>query len=435
MARDGGYKRSPDRRPRNSHLFAASELRRECWSVTALTRRIKDRLEGDFPEVWVEGEISNWHRHTSGHCYFTLKDDQASLACVMWRAEASRLRFAPQDGMKVVAHGYISVYLPRGQYQLVSNHLEPAGLGELMLALEQLKRKLQAEGLFAEARKRPLPRFPRRIGIVSSRRSAGIVDMVRTIHRRWPKVAIRICDVPVQGAEAAGQVAAGIRLMNEYGEVDVLIVGRGGGAVEDLWAFNEEVVARAIVASRVPVISAVGHEVDWTIADLVADRRAATPTAAGELVVPRLDETLTRLAELSAALAGTLLRLVRQARQRLELLSRARALQRPAEGLEGRRQRLDELSFRAGQLVGAWLRLRREHLTGLGARLESLCPLRVLERGYSLTLDARGNVVRYAAQVKAGEQIQTRLARGKIRSRAESIEPESFGEFLPGGAR
>jgi exodeoxyribonuclease VII large subunit len=255
--------------------------RAKALSVTELTQRLKALLESQIGTVWVEGEISNFRRYGSGHCYFTLKDPSAQLSCVLWRANADRLRFEPADGQKVLLHGKVSVYEPRGQYQLVVDRMELSGLGAMYAAFEALKAKLEAEGLFAAERKKPLPRFPRRIALVTSPSGAALRDMLRVILGRWPKVELVLAPTQVQGEGAAAQIAAAIELVNRAACADVMIVGRGGGSLEDLWAFNEEVVARAIHASRIPVVSAVGHEVDFTIADFVADVRAATPTAAG----------------------------------------------------------------------------------------------------------------------------------------------------------
>jgi exodeoxyribonuclease VII large subunit len=388
-----------------------------AWTVSQLTRRIKECLEEGFAGLWVEGEVSNYRTFTSGHCYFTLKDEGAQLPAVLWRDSAARLRFTPQDGDKVLAYGHLSVYEARGAYQLIVETMEPLGMGALAAAFEQLKARLAAEGLFDETRKRPLPRYPWRIGIVTSPDGAAIRDLLKVIFSRWPAEII-LAGVRVQGEGAAADIAAAIALLNRLegdDRPDVLIAGRGGGSFEDLWAFNEEAVARAIAASRIPVISAVGHEVDFTIADFVADVRAATPSHAGQLVVPRLEETIERLDALRLALPAALLRRVEVARERLKALEQSYALRRPEERVTMLRQRLDDL---ASWLLPAGLRrlsLARERMAALAGRLESLSPLKVLERGYSLTLRERdGKLVKSVQDVALKENILARLADGTI---------------------
>lgn len=399
------------------------EREREALSVSDLTRRIKGLLEGQLPPLWVEGEISNFKTYTSGHCYFTLKDAAAQLSCVLWRSAAAKLRFEPRDGMQVLAQGRVSVYEPRGQYQFVVERLEASGVGALAAAFEALKAKLEAEGLFDPARKRPLPLYPRRIALVTSPSGAAIRDMFKVIARRWPKLELIIAPVPVQGEGAAAKIAAAIRAVNAARCADVMIVGRGGGSLEDLWAFNEEVVARAIAASEIPVVSAVGHEVDFTIADFVADVRAATPSQAGELVVPEYAAVLEHLNRLQAALPEALVARVELARERLRALAGSWALRHPEERLQQHRQRLDELQERLS-LGGR--RMRRdagERIGALAARLDALSPLRVLERGYSVTQRADGRMVRSLADAPPGTGLVTRLRDGRVISKVERCEP------------
>ncbi|MGD0091973.1 MAG: exodeoxyribonuclease VII large subunit [Planctomycetota bacterium] len=390
------------------------------WTVSQLTRHIKDCIDKNFGSVWVEGEISNARTFTSGHCYFTLKDDSAQLPAVLWRDTAARLRFSPADGQKVLAQGRLTVYEARGCYQLVVERLEPLGIGALAAAFEQLKQKLAAAGLFEAARKKPLPRFPRRIGIVTSPTGAALQDMLKIIFSRWPADVV-LAGVRVQGDGAAAEIALALARLNGLPEADrpdVLILGRGGGSLEDLWAFNEEPVAHAIAASRIPVISAVGHEVDFTISDFVADVRAATPTHAAEMVVPNLEEIKAQLGTLQAALPAVLLQRLESARQRLAGLAQSYALKRPEERIAGLRQRLDDLFARLAPAGQRRLAVARDRLGGLTEKLEALSPLKVLERGYSLTTRARdGKLVLSRFDVAPGEDLRTRVRDGVIVSK------------------
>lgn len=395
----------------------------KAWSVSALTRHIKDCLEKNVGSVWVEGEISNFKAYGSGHCYFTLKDDGSQLPAVMFRGAVDQLAFMPADGAHVLAQGRISVYEPRGQYQFVVDRMEPLGAGALAVAFEQLKKKLSAEGLFEESRKRAIPRFPRIIGIVTSPSGAAFQDLMKVIFQRWPAHII-LAPTRVQGEGAAAEIAQSIRLINRLSDEnrpDVLIIGRGGGSLEDLWCFNEEVVARAIAASKIPTISAVGHEIDFTISDFVADVRAATPSHAGEMVVPRFDECAERLAALHAALPSALLRRVEVARDRLAAIEQSYALRHPEERISMLRQRLDDLSARLLPAGERRLCAAQEHIARLAGSLHSLSPLKVLERGYSLTTRA-GKIVTSVGDVKVKDEIETRVPDGVIRSRVESKE-------------
>jgi exodeoxyribonuclease VII large subunit len=384
-------------------LFAPREERTGLWTVSQLTARIRDALETDFARVALCGEISNVSRPRSGHIYFCLKDDKAQIRAVIWRSDAQRLVFDLADGLAVRAWGAVTVYPPRGEYQLVVRKLEPEGIGPLELAFRQTVARLGAEGLFDQMRKRPLPRFPRRIVVVTSPSGAAIRDLLQVVSRRWSGTEILIAPTRVQGAESAREVAAAIRLAGRVADAELIIVARGGGSLEDLWAFNEEVVARAIFAAPLPVVSAIGHEVDLTIADLVADRRALTPTEAGELCLPDMSEVCGQLNALCA-------RLGRSASVRF-----AQA-----------RTTLNTLADRGRRAIRLHLDQRRQQLGRQAAQLEALSPLAVLARGYSLTLRADGaTIVRSAVQVERGEQIQTRLADGLLVSRVESADPES----------
>jgi exodeoxyribonuclease VII large subunit len=369
------------------------------WTVSELTALVKETLESGFGEVGICGEVSNVARPRSGHIYFCLKDDSAQIKAVLWHSAAQRLVFDLTDGLAVRAWGALTVYPPRGEYQIVIRKLEPAGIGALELAFRQTVARLAAEGLFDPARKRPLPLYPRRIVVVTSPSGAAIRDLLQVIGRRWLATEILIAPTRVQGSGAAEEVAAAIGLANQVAGADLIIVTRGGGSLEDLWAFNEEVVARAIYASRLPVVSAVGHEIDLTVADLVADRRALTPSEAGEICVPEARQVRRRLDEL---------------RQRLARAS--------TDHLAQTRGTLDSLADRARRAISQHLDHRRHRLARLAAQLEALSPLAVLARGYSITLLVDGStVVRSADSVAPGDLIQTRLATGALTSRVEAV--------------
>lgn len=394
-----------------------------AWTVTQVTRHLKDCIERGYPNLWVEGEISNFKVYGSGHIYFTLKDEGAQLSSVIWRASAERLRFVPEDGAKVLAHGRLSVYEPRGSYQFLVDKLEPLGLGDLAAAFEQLKKKLEAEGLFEPALKRPIPKFPTRIGIVTSPSGAAVRDLIKVIFARWP-VELIVAGVRVQGPGAAAEIVAAIRALNALPisqRPEVLIVGRGGGSIEDLWAFNEEPVVRAIRASGIPIISAVGHEVDFTIADFVSDLRCATPSHAGECVVPRLDACIDRLDGLKAALPLALETRLELARQRLESIAQSYALRHPEQRIAMLRQRLDDLTQRLEPAPERLLQTLKYRASALAGKLDTLSPLRVLQRGYTVTRRADDNaVLRSASEIAIGARIKTLLAHGEIESEVRS---------------
>jgi exodeoxyribonuclease VII large subunit len=393
------------------------------FTVGELTARVKELLEEEFQSVWVVGEISNLTRARSGHVYLTLKDESAALGAVIWRSTAARLRFEPAEGMEVLARGRINVYAPRGQYQLDIRVLEPRGVGALQLAFEKLREKLEAEGLFDPDRKRPIPYLPRRIGIVTSPTGAAVRDILKVLGRRLPRCSSLLYPARVQGEGAAEEVAAGVRALSGRGDLDVLIVGRGGGSIEDLWAFNEEAVARAIAASEVPVISAVGHEIDVTIADLVADVRAATPSAAAELAVPTEEELLGALADAGTRLGGAVRGRLDAGRERIRALTGAYGLRRLPDRLHELAQRLDDLSRRPVQGAAAGVSHLGERLSALSARLETLSPLRVLGRGYTVTT-LEGRPLRDAAEAALGDRIRTRLERGALISLVEDVSEE-----------
>jgi exodeoxyribonuclease VII large subunit len=393
-------------------------------TVTQLTNQIKSLLEGTFPDVWVEGEISNLTIPQSGHAYFVLKDEQSQIRAILFRSSQRFLKFTLQHGIQVICRGRVGVYEPRGEYQFVVDYVEPKGVGALQLAFEQLKARLDKEGLFDLSHKRPLPALPRRIGIITSPTGAAIRDMLRVIKRRHPKLHILIYPVPVQGVEAAPAIVEALRYFNRDRSVDVVIAGRGGGSLEDLWAFNEEAVARAIYASMIPVISAVGHETDYTIADFAADLRAPTPSAAAEMVVDSEDNIRESISFLEA-------RLVRRVRQTLELIrarlrENMRLLGDPRRKLEQYSQRVDELLHRTALELRHRLRRDRASLAALTAGLDHLNPLGILSRGYSITRRLpTGVILKNADDVRSGDLISTRLHEGEVLSRVERPDFDS----------
>ena len=395
----------------------------KVFTVGELTREVKGVVEDGFPAVWVAGEVSNLSRPTSGHIYLTLKDAESQLGAVVWRTTALKVRFELTEGMDVVARGRLSVYVPRGQYQLLVDELHPKGIGALELALRQLKEKLARLGYFAPQRKKPLPKIPRRVALVTSPSGAAIRDMLEVFGRRWPALEVWVCPVRVQGEGASEEIAAAIRLLNRLDGIDVMIVGRGGGSTEDLWAFNAESVARAIFESRIPIVSAVGHEIDLTIADLVADCRALTPSEAAERVVPHRDELLETLQITEAQLRTYLLRQLEKAKARVDELRQRRCFRLPLEKVHEFQRRLDDWCERIERATRQRLAQWRRQVETQAARLDGLSPLNVLGRGYSLTRrEADGIVVRSVAQVQPGDRLLTRVQHGSIISRVEELE-------------
>jgi exodeoxyribonuclease VII large subunit len=392
-------------------------------SVAELTQEVKGIIEEGFPAVWVAGQITNYKPHTSGHIYLTLKDSRAQLCAVIYRAIAPRLRFQPHDGLEVIARGRLTVYEPQGRYQLSIEELHPKGLGALEVALRELREKLFRMGYFDRKRKKPLPRFPRRVALVTSPTGAAVMDMVTILGRRWPAAEVWVCPTRVQGEEAAQEIVAAIGLLNRLGGPDVMILGRGGGSNSDLGAFNEEIVAHAIFRSRIPVVSAVGHEIDQSIADLVADRRAATPSEAVELVVPCRDELRDALRARADYLRNLVLKRLHLVFERLTRAADRRVFRFPLEGVREREQKLDELGNRLQRSVRQQLQRVRQRLEALAGQLEGLSPLNVLARGYSLTRkEADQVVVRSPEQVRPGDRLVTHLQTGCIISRVEAAE-------------
>jgi len=440
---------------------------RDIYTVSRLNREVRVLLERGFGTLWLEAEISNFSRPSSGHWYFSLKDAAAQVRCAMFRQRNMLCLFTPRDGQKVLVRARIGLYEPRGEYQLIVDHMEDAGLGALKRQFEELSAKLKQEGLFAAERKRPLPSLPRRIGIITSPTGAAVRDILHVLARRFPAVAVLIYPVSVQGAQAAAEIVAALRLTGRRAECDVLILARGGGSLEDLWAFNDERLARAIVASPIPVITGIGHEIDFTIADFAADVRAPTPSAAAELVVPDAEEWLDAFVRLGVRLQRCMRRRLEEHGERLRWLAGRAALVSPAARLDAQAQRLDELeqslvralrrrlqehrerlrwlAGRAAQvspsnrlaqqqlrltnldqrLDRAWrhaLNSRRERLLPLVRTLNAVSPLATLERGYAIVSAEGGEILRDAAHAEPGTLIEARLARGTIRAKVEGTQ-------------
>ena len=385
-------------------------------SITQLTEYIRGRLDDDpfLGQVAVRGEISNYKVYPSGHNYFTLKDEAAALKCVMFKGNAMRLRFRPDNGMKVIAMGKVTVYPRDGAYQLYCAAMAMDGVGDLYAAFEQLKKKLAAQGLFDPAHKKPLPKCPGTIGIVTSSAGAAVHDILRILRKRYPLTKVRLLPVRVQGAEAPGEIAAAIRYANRYKLADLLIVGRGGGSIEDLWAFNDELVAHAIYESEIPVISAVGHEPDVTISDYVADLRAATPSNAAELAVPDQDALRQNLDAMSSAMASALSRQLKAARQHLNVLSQSPALRSPTGYIEQREKSLELLKNRLIAAQNQSITRKNQRYIAAVSKLDAMSPLKVLTRGYSMAQTEAGEVLRSVRQVELGERISVLLSDGKL---------------------
>ena len=391
-------------------------MAQKVLSISQLNEYIRGKLDNDpmLGGVAVRGEISNYKVYPSGHHYFTLKDESSSLKCVMFKGNAVRLRFRPDNGVKVIAMGKITVYPRDGVYQLYCTAMAMDGIGDLYAAFEQLKAKLAAQGLFDPAHKKPIPKYPGTIGIVTSSAGAAIHDMLRILRKRYPLTQVRLLPVRVQGAEAPGEIAAAIRYANYHKLADLLIVGRGGGSIEDLWAFNDERVAYAIYESEIPVISAVGHEPDVTISDFVADLRAATPSNAAELAVPDQDTLLQGLDSMSMAMAASLNRQLKGARQHLDVLSKSAALQSPTGYLDQKRKTLELLQNR---LVSAQSRIvdrKKQQFVANVSKLDAMSPLKVLTRGYALAHTDDGTLLKSVSQVEAGDRIVVDLSDGKL---------------------
>ena len=399
------------------------EINEKYFTVSEITRGIRTSLEHKFSNIGVLGEISNVRKPSSGHVYLTLKDKNSQLQAVVFRNTASRIKFELKDGMEVISFGSITVYEQRGQYQLIINKIEPKGIGALQLAFQQLKEKLEKEGLFDYSHKKTIPFIPQKIGIVTSPTGAAIKDILNIIDRRFANVEILIYPVKVQGEGAAQEIAEAITELNNYSDIDVIITGRGGGSLEDLWAFNEEIVARSIYNSRIPIISAVGHEIDITIADLVADKRALTPSEAGELVVPRKDLLIEKIEKYKARLLQSLTGKLRLSKEKLVRIANSYAMKQPFDRLNRWQQRLDEFAQRLNLNITHALNTEREKLSGIAGKLESLSPLNVLKRGYAITTRLEDNKsLRDIIDLSKGDKIKTNLSKGSIISEILSVE-------------
>jgi len=427
--------------------------KRKIYNVVELTRLIKSTLEGQVGEVWVEGELSNVRFPSSGHCYFTIKDEYSQIGAVLFRGNRRELKFTPKDGILVRVFGEISVYERSGNYQIIARQMEEGGKGALQARFEALKRRLQEEGLFDDDRKKAIPLLPQHVGIVTSPTGAAIRDILNVISRRFPNLHVILAPTNVQGGDAAVEIAAAVDLLNEWGGADVLIVGRGGGSLEDLWCFNEEVVARAIARSRIPVIAAVGHEIDFTIIDFVADLRAPTPSAAAELVVGRKVAFEEMLVEMSQRLSRSVREGVLEARNRLVAVGTSYVFREPVNLVKQYLQRLDSLGMRVSHEMRRRMfdghqrlddislrilhemRIRRQScvkdIGRLDTQLRVLNPLAVLGRGYSITSDKTGRVVRSARSVRRGQRLLTRVAKGTFESEVVTAEVRASGKNDP----
>ena len=393
----------------------------DVWSVSELTGYIRELFEIDFRlrDLDVSGEISNLTWARSGHVYFTLKDEGAQLKCVMWRTDAERLRFRPEDGDAVVVHGRVSVYEASGVYQMYADHIEPAGRGDLALAFEQLKEKLAAEGLFDPQFKLPLPVFPRKIGLVTSADGAAMRDILHVLRRRYPLVAVLLAPTLVQGDDAPPQIVKALRWLDGRDDVDLIIVARGGGSIEDLWAFNDERVARAIFAAKHPVISGVGHETDFTIADFVADVRAPTPSVAAELAVPDVSELSVALSQVHARLDSLIRRQLEQSRRDLQSRAQLLTLLSPVAVLDKHRQQVDGLQMRLERGIELGLERKQAELGALERQLKALSPQATLDRGYAIVRSEYGQIIRRTTQVKSGDRLSVQVSDGDFGATAE----------------
>jgi len=389
----------------------------KIYKVSEITREIRSILESQFASVWIEGEISNFKLHSSGHIYFTLKDEAAQISAVFFAKANQSLKFELKDGLHVICIGRISVYDQRGQYQVYIQRVEPKGLGALQLAFLQLKERLEKEGLFAEERKRTIPSYPTRIGLVTSPTGAAIQDMLKIFKQKKFGLEIYFCPVRVQGDGSAQEICEGIEELNRFGALDLIIVGRGGGSLEDLWAFNEEMVARTIVRSKIPVISAIGHEIDWTIADFVSDFRAHTPTAAAEKVVMHWDKLEHQLQQSRERMKNSILNLLSVKKEELATAKDSYAFRQPMVYIHQLSQRVDEMLRQMQNYLKGIFQENKQNFRNLTGKLDALSPLAILERGYTITFDEQGHLLKELEQVRMGQIIQTRLKFGTIKSK------------------
>jgi len=394
------------------------------FTVSEITRYVKSLIHGDprLRDLWVTGEISNFKHHRSGHMYFTVKDSSSSLRCVFFRRENMRCIFQPKDGMEVILHGYLSVYEPGGQYQLYVQDMQPAGMGSLYVAFEQLKQKLEAEGLFRAENKQEIPRIPKKIGLITSPSGAALQDILTTIKKRFPCVQILVVESLVQGPGAAADIVKGLHLLNKKEDIDLIILTRGGGSLEDLWPFNEETVARAIYKSAKPVISAIGHETDFTIADFTADLRAHTPTEAAAAAVPVYDELLAEIENLRSRAGLALKNRVQQEKQKLDHVVSERFFRRPLDRIKTAKNDLDKIEAGLKREMIRFLQLKGIQLTALIDKLESYSPLKVMSRGYTFCRDQEGKIIRSIKDISVGQLLQLSLKDGRADCRTEKIE-------------
>ena len=400
-------------------------MQQPIYEVSQINEYIKLRFDDDafLNNLFLRGEISNYKCYPSGHHYFSLKDAGGSIRCVMFRGSAFSLRFRPENGMKVIAQGRISVFPRDGTYQFYVNQMTVDGVGDLHVAFEQLKEKLLAEGLFDPSRKRPLPRYPHTIAIITSSAGAALRDMLRILRKRYPLCEVKLLPVRVQGEEAPGEIAAALAYANRYRVADLIITGRGGGSIEDLWAFNDERVARAIAASQIPVISAVGHEPDVTISDFVADLRAATPSNAAELAVPDQMELRQALAARQALLLTQMQKRLKQERGTLERLASSRVLKSPINYINDRRLQVDYVQHRLTATFSETVQRKHRRFASLTAKLDAMSPLKVLARGYSMASDGQGTLLRSVKQIKPGDRLTVRFADGSAAAVVEEVNP------------
>ncbi len=399
-------------------------MAQQVLSVSQINDYIKTLIDRDavLAETAVKGEISNYKVYPSGHHYFTLKDDSSSLRCVMFKGNATRLRFRPENGMQVIAMGRIAVYPRDGGYQLYCSAMAMDGIGDLYAAFEQLKAKLAAKGLFEPSHKKPIPKFPGVIGIVTSSAGAAVHDMIRVLNKRYPLTKVKLLPVRVQGREAPAEIAGAIAYANQYNLADILIVGRGGGSIEDLWAFNDELVAYAIYESRIPVISAVGHEPDVTISDFVADLRAATPSNAAELAVQDQEALRQQLDSMSDAMMTAVSRQLKSARKHLDVLSSSSALKGPTQYIKLKKNALENLKGRLVYAQRQKLSRKRQNFVSLTAKLDAMSPLKVLTRGYSMTENSEGQIIRSVSQVEKGSTVDVLVSDGEFRATVTNVK-------------
>jgi len=400
----------------------ADSKKNKIYTVSEISKKIRATLESTCSAVWVEGEVSNYIYHSSGHMYFSIRDENAVLKCAMFRRANEKLKFKIKDGMKIVCFGSIGVYAPRGDYQLIAETIEPKGIGALQLRFEELKQKLKKEGLFEQSHKKPIPYLPTRIGVVTSPTGAAIRDILNVTRRRFSNVEIIINPAKVQGESAKNEIEVAIKQFNELKNIDVMIVGRGGGSLEDLWAFNEEIVARAIFNSEIPIISAVGHEIDYTISDFVSDLRAPTPSAAAELVLPRKDDLVSTINTSLARLRNSLVGKIEMLKEKVLTLSTSYVLRQPLNLVMQYDQKVDDLTKDLAVGIERAVRINREKFNLLIGKLEALSPLAILNRGYSISMTAKdSHILKDIKDISKEDLIKTKLAKGELISRVEEL--------------